>query len=283
MALLREPGQTGQALDELHRLIEEYPYFHTGHVLYLKALQQADPQKMTVQLQATALSVRDRELLYQYIHRPLFQTDIQKTVQKETVQEVAKDADADFPAREIASVVHSQEKIMDSNQLLNELLRNDAKRPSHAEVEQSSDSAVFSEQQLVADLKKISRLRSDSADAPQEEPAAFSEPATFSEPAAISEPAAESVAERDDRVWTSSELIDFFLKANPKIVPKDSDYEVDLSESMQESHEIATETLADIYASQGHKDKAIAIYEQLILKYPQKNIYFAAQINRLKK
>jgi TolA-binding protein len=51
---------------------------------------------------------------------------------------------------------------------------------------------------------------------------------------------------------------------------------------MQDAQEVATETLADIYATQGHKDKAIEIYEQLILKYPEKHIYFAAQIERLK-
>ena len=149
--LVRDPIQTGQAVEELNRLIEEYPYFHTGYQLYLKGLQLTDEKKMTSCLMKAALSVRDRDLLYRYIHCP----------------------------------------------------------------------------------------------------------------------------------WTSGELIDFFLKTNPRIVPKDSQYEVNLSESLQESNEIVTETLADIYVVQGHKDKAIEIYEHLILKYPEKNIYFAAQIERL--
>ena len=158
--IIHDPAQTGQAVDELYRLIEEYPYFHTGHQLYLKGLQQTDEKKMTLQMKKTALNVRNRNVLYHYIHSPL----------------------------------------------------------------------------------------------PKEE----------------------------KKEWTSGELIDFFLKKNPKIVPNDSQCEADLSERLQESHEIVTETLADIYIAQGHEDKAIEIYEQLILKYPEKNIYFAAQIERLK-
>jgi len=47
--------------------------------------------------------------------------------------------------------------------------------------------------------------------------------------------------------------------------------------------EIVTERLAEIYVLQGLKDKAIEVYEKLILKYPEKNIYFAKKIEELKK
>ena len=69
IALLRNPDQTGQAVDELDRLIEEYPYFHIGYQLYLKGLRQTDEKKMVSQLKKTALCVRDRDVLYHYINR----------------------------------------------------------------------------------------------------------------------------------------------------------------------------------------------------------------------
>ena len=46
--------------------------------------------------------------------------------------------------------------------------------------------------------------------------------------------------------------------------------------------EVCTETLAGIYYSQGFYRRAIDIYKKLILFYPEKNIYFAALIERCK-
>ncbi|MBP5538642.1 MAG: hypothetical protein J6X69_02225 [Bacteroidales bacterium] len=46
--------------------------------------------------------------------------------------------------------------------------------------------------------------------------------------------------------------------------------------------EFVTETLAQIYASQGYFAQAMEIYEKLILAYPEKSAYFAALIEKLK-
>ena len=48
------------------------------------------------------------------------------------------------------------------------------------------------------------------------------------------------------------------------------------------SLEFVTETLAQIYASQGYFSQAKEIYEKLILAYPEKSAYFAALIEKLK-
>ena len=45
--------------------------------------------------------------------------------------------------------------------------------------------------------------------------------------------------------------------------------------------EVASETLADLLAAQGHTDKAIKMYEQLGLRYPAKSASFAARIQAL--
>jgi hypothetical protein len=51
--------------------------------------------------------------------------------------------------------------------------------------------------------------------------------------------------------------------------------------SITKSNTIVSEPLAEILAIQGHLDDAKKMYEQLMMKYPEKSSYFAAKINLL--
>lgn len=57
---------------------------------------------------------------------------------------------------------------------------------------------------------------------------------------------------------------------------------VDSKQSLIENEHLVTETLAKIYALQGNISKAIRAYEILSLKFPQKSVYFASLIEKLK-
>ena len=68
----------------------------------------------------------------------------------------------------------------------------------------------------------------------------------------------------------------------PKPVQSE-DEEEDISlDSMQESEAFMTETMAQIYLKQGYYYKALNTYEKLSLKYPEKSVYFATQIQKIK-
>ena len=89
----------------------------------------------------------------------------------------------------------------------------------------------------------------------------------------------------EEKTLTNVELIDRFIKGEPKIIP-DNDKAIndDISaDSIKDNEGFITDTLARIYVKQGYYSKAIFAYEKLILKYPEKIDYFAGQINEIKK
>ena len=82
-------------------------------------------------------------------------------------------------------------------------------------------------------------------------------------------------------------LIENFLASggdfNMKIFNKETEVSSDLAEkAIIENDDIVTETFANILLSQGKLQKALEAFEKLSLKYPEKNIYFAARIEEVK-
>nr|WP_315399944.1 tetratricopeptide repeat protein [uncultured Sphingobacterium sp.] len=81
-------------------------------------------------------------------------------------------------------------------------------------------------------------------------------------------------------------LIERFIKEDPQIKPPPADkinLENKARKSSEDQYSLVTETLARIYIEQGLYPKAIEVYKKLVLKYPEKNAYFASEILNLEK
>ena len=91
-----------------------------------------------------------------------------------------------------------------------------------------------------------------------------------------------------DKKNKTIDVIDRFLSNRDKKIKPRTDKADTASRKIEEPSsfdvdELMTETLAKIYIKQGHYFKALNIFEKLSLKYPEKSVYFAQQIENVKK
>lgn len=80
------------------------------------------------------------------------------------------------------------------------------------------------------------------------------------------------------------EIIENFIKEEPRISPAKPGFfsPVNMARKSVEEHEdLVSPTLAKIYLMQGNAQKAVSTYEKLILLYPEKSTFFAAQIEKI--
>ena len=85
---------------------------------------------------------------------------------------------------------------------------------------------------------------------------------------------------------TSEEVIDRFLREEDLRIVADEhapEEEVRTEPDLDEEDEVVSEELAEIYLSQGLRDKAAAIYRKLRLLNPEKSVYFAELIRKTEK
>jgi hypothetical protein len=96
----------------------------------------------------------------------------------------------------------------------------------------------------------------------------------------------ESEGEAENSVKTVYERFrsyEQWLKTHAKELTRmDSKIEFGEMEVAENKVRFVTETLAQLYVRKGEIDKAIAVYQQLCLQYPEKKPYFETQIQKLK-
>ena len=79
-------------------------------------------------------------------------------------------------------------------------------------------------------------------------------------------------------------IINRFIEADPKISPSENNETIEsVIKGDFNSEELMTESLAKILLKQKKYKKAIKAYKILSLKYPEKNVFFAGQIQKIKK
>lgn len=298
-SILQNPGTvTTDTTPSLEAIVNEFPYFQSARALHLKGLYNQDSFKYNQALKITAAHSTDRTVLFDFITSEYFAAiDTELPTPEEEEEEVPvvpaiKEEPQELKISPIeASILESikeaalhavpSEKIPEQERITELVPDSDIAQPTTdptvlqpeptpefnlgigKPLDFSNDEKhSFQEWLQLSHLKPIERHTTPENQAPTAEP----------------------VIEIDPERLKKQELIDKFIETNPKIVSvKNATPAVSLNERINsESSYLMTETLAKVYLEQKKYQKAIQAYEILILKYPEKNAFFADRILDIK-
>lgn len=250
---------------KLEDTLVKYPYFKFGHFLLLKHKFENKAPDFNDYLMKTAVFADNRAFLYDFLHKK--------------------------------PTTHNQQPTTDNSQPTT----TDNRQPTTHNPQPSKKTKQQLQKEIEETLKEVAKSTKESAPgiSEKEESKKAKEEKTTSkttkekDKASVDKSTSVKIKEEkktdENKSKTSDfnkeKVIDKFLQENPKInKPGEENYsetERQAKESLKDNLGFVSETLADIYAKQGNKKMAKQIYEQLMLKNPEKKLYFAGRIKKL--
>ena len=309
---LRDPRKLdGNSHKELKALIDKYPYYQAPYLLLLKTLSQQKSIRFNQELKNSALFIPDRRRLYLYINDklefPAYKAEhIVNTPVKIALESPKENDTFTLDDQETDALISSSlhTNLSESDVLEENLVEAKGKviNFDDLEINVSKDgkgkikvqSKTYVPETEIFDMNfggSLYVLNSDDDSFESKENHSFSD--WMSKLASPDVKSVQITAENEEKKSTkkqklnmNSDLISDFIENKPRIPKPDerSVNQVDLSnKSLKEDGACMSETLANIYIKQKLFDKAKVVYERLMLKNPEKNIYFASQLERIEK
>lgn len=283
--LLHNPQQiTAQQMTDVTSVIDEFPYFQSAKALYLKALKNKESFKYNSQLKNTAAYTTDRSVLFDFITSDRFlQNKISEQIKSNT--EHLKEIEIN----DIEDISINKSVIID-----------DALKQHIKDSELTLDPSLFEEKSKITSVQaSIPDVDTQNTEVSPEEKLQIGKPLEFDKnekhsfaewlqiasfKPIIREENTQAEPKNKDVQSSKFDLIDKFIKANPKISPvkKEAPLHNIANAQTKQPDTLMTETLARIYLEQKNYDKAIQAYKILSLKYPEKSGFFADQIQAVK-
>ncbi|MBE0649580.1 MAG: hypothetical protein IH595_01950 [Bacteroidales bacterium] len=249
------------SLSDLTAFVKEFPYCSTGHVLLTLKLFLDENVIYNSELKTTAIYAGSRKILKKHIDR-LGDSRVQSVLpDEEVVSETKKEVVEEQPPS--VNAMGTETVGEEKTEVIQEESFDQAKNEEalYREVVEPRDPGSYT----VEELKRIIERRIREIEGKKQQ--------------------VKKSEVQKNKATSKTEIIDEFIKNSPSISrPRVSFYDpVDVAkQSVVDQENIVSETLAKIYMDQGYAEKAIHIYEKLILKFPQKSAYFASLIEEAK-
>ncbi len=290
--LIQHP-QSIQNYDELEQLTAQFPYFSAAQMLYILALYQQSNKDFSDKLKQFSHTISNRKLLFSHL----------KQIKKLSEKKVTQDNNLAHTEDILVQEKKTQLSVPHSITIQNEINKSIAESIVHKELieihpqikEKLND---IKSDDIQSTQEEVVKKTSTSTSAPIEpEPNLIPQEQTFTGTFSAvlkqltgtlkNQPESSTQdADKKERIKQQQEIINRII-ANPPKTGKTASQkffsaENKARESLLETEDLVSETLAQIYVAQGNIHKAIRAYEILALKFPQKNTYFAAKIQELK-
>ena len=248
-SIIQNPENTSDKdLDYLYELSLTHPYSGITQLLVAKILHVQNRTGYAEQLKKAAFTCTDRAVIYNYIHKKKLLSTIEKSNENANdAIKLEKEPEIDILEQNIISSVIS-------NSIHQEIEEYDLIENKSEEKVENKDSTLplFDENSTMSFSKWIalnSKLNTNKG---------------------------KQIANIDALLANLSERSKkrTLNKSEPFFSPIEA-----AKLSLVDNEELVTETLAEIHIKQGNYPKAIKIYQQLMLKNPEKKAFFASRIN----
>ncbi|MEN0051475.1 MAG: hypothetical protein AAF806_30705 [Bacteroidota bacterium] len=270
--------------EELKQLILQYPFNSNLRYLLAKKSQQEDHHDFDRNLKAAAINSPDRKQLYKMLHgeQVLVEEELEERLELKSLQELELEVEETVAFKtETPSMDAEMQFDLSSETLstkdINVGSLNDRLTFVGAEnVETSTPNDTINAEQVVSVAEidfQIELAGEDSttvADEIQEVEAADPFAEVESEVAPLSRRAFKSWRTRYQKPSLHSEE-----------TPSSNAAQI-ADQSVEDSDDLVTETLADVLTHQQQFEKAIEVYERLSLLFPEKSDFFASRITDIR-